>query len=94
MLSPFTRDELDLLERDEFLRHASATDAHLAELLKITTARARARRLEANALGEANHQLIEVLDRFIATGPSVPDARVAQGLCVKLRSALGAAGRP
>lgn len=94
MLPPFTRAELDLLERAEFRRHAAATDRQLAEMLLATTAGARARGSEINALGQANRQLVEALERFIAAGPSASDAGVAQALCLKLRSALGAAERP
>lgn len=94
MLSPFTRDELELVERDEFLRHALAVDPELTQQLEAMTSGNREGHLVSNELGHANHGLIDALDRFIATEPSEHDARVAQGLCFKLRAAFEAAERP
>jgi len=93
MFAPFTRDELELLERGDFRHYATAVDPGLAEMLPAATSTVR-RSLTVNDLGDANHQLVEALERFVVAAPAGSERRTARALSLKLRAALEAAQRP
>jgi hypothetical protein len=92
MLPPFSQEELALLERKELLGHIS--EPQLVQALQQTTAQPRERQSASNELGMGNHELIEALDHFAAATESSSDARTAEALSLKLKSAMGAAQRP